>query len=190
MGWLFSVSILLFCFLKLKYTLKSESTHPTALKNEPKFSQNLVNIFGMVWIKLCAMWTFSSVFQSCTTFATPWTAACQVSLSITNVRSLLKLMSMELVMPSNDLILCCPLLLLLSESGSFPMSQFFTSGGQSIEASASASVFPMNIQDWFPLRLTGLISLQSKGLWRVFFFEHHSSKASILWCSAFFIVQL
>ena len=53
-------------------------------------------------------------------------------------------------------------------SGSFPMSQFFTSGGQSIGVSASASVFPVNSQDWFPLALTGLISLQSKGLWRVF----------------------
>ena len=53
-------------------------------------------------------------------------------------------------------------------SGSFPMSQFFTSGGQSIGASTSASVLPMNIQDWFPLGLTDLISLQSKGLSRVF----------------------
>ena len=52
-------------------------------------------------------------------------------------------------------------------SGSFPMSQFFESGGQSTGVSASASVFPMNIQDWFPLGLTGLISLQSKGVWRV-----------------------
>ena len=55
------------------------------------------------------------------------------------------------------------------ESGSFPMSQFFESGGQSIGVSASTSVLPMNIQDWFPLGLTGLISLQSKGLSRVFF---------------------
>ena len=53
-------------------------------------------------------------------------------------------------------------------SGSFPMSQFFASGGQSIGASASASVLPMNIQDWFPLRWTGWISLQYKGLSRVF----------------------
>ena len=53
-------------------------------------------------------------------------------------------------------------------SGSFPVSQFFTSGDQSIGASASASVLPMNIQDWFPLGLTGLMSLQSKGLSRVF----------------------
>ena len=73
-------------------------------------------------------------------------------------------------------------------SRSFPMSQFFASGGQSIRASASASasVFPVNIQDWFPLGWTGWISLQSKGLSRVF----SSSKASILRCSAFFMVQL
>ena len=74
-------------------------------------------------------------------------------------------------------------------SGSFPMSQFFESGGQSIGVSASASVLPVNIQDWFPLRLTGWISLLSKGLSRVFF-QYHSSKASILWHSAFFIIQL
>ena len=83
-------------------------------------------------------------------FATPWTAAHQASLSITNFRNLLKLMSIELVMPSNHLILCCPLLLLPSifpSIRSFPMSQFFTSGGQSIGVSASVSVLPMNIQD-------------------------------------------
>ena len=72
--------------------------------------------------------------------------------------------------------------------GSFPISQFFASGGQSIGVSASASVLPMNIQDWFPLGWTGWISLLSKGLSRVFW--HHHSKASILWCSALFIVQL
>ena len=70
-------------------------------------------------------------------------------------------------------------------SGSFPKSQCFASGGQSIGVSASASVLLMNIQDWFPLGWTGWISLQSKGLLRV-----HSSKAWILWSSAFFIVQL
>ena len=74
-------------------------------------------------------------------------------------------------------------------SGSFPISLFFASGGQSIGASASASVLPMNIQDWFPLRLTGLNPLHSKGLSRVFS-QHHSSKASILQRSAFFMVQL
>ena len=70
----------------------------------------------------------------------------------------------------------CPQSLPASES--FPMSQFFTSGGQSIGASASASAPPMNIQDWFPLGLAGLISLQSKELKSLL--QHHSSKASIL----------
>ena len=73
-------------------------------------------------------------------------------------------------------------------SGSFPMSQLFASVGQSIGASASASVLPMNIQDWFLLGLTGLISLQSKGLKRLL--QHHSSKASVLPCSSFSMVQL
>ena len=70
-------------------------------------------------------------------------------------------------------------------SGSFPMSQFFTSGGQRTLASASASILPMNIQDWFPLELTNWISLQSRSL-----LQHHSSKASILHHSPFFIDQL
>ena len=90
---------------------------------------------------------------------------------ITNSQSLLRLMSIKLVMPSNHLILCRPLLLRLQSfptSGSFPMSQLFASGGQSIGVSASVSVLPMNIQDWFPLGWTGWISLQSKGLSRVF----------------------
>ena len=79
----------------------------------------------------------------------------------------------------------------LPASGSFPVSWIFTSSGQSIWASASASVLPMNIQGWFLLGLTGLISLQTKGLSRVFSFQKHfNSKASVLWCSAFFTVQL
>ena len=114
---------------------------------------------------------------------TSWTAASQASLSITNSWSLLKLMSIESVMPSNHLILCHPLQC-FPESGSFLVIQFFASGGQSIGASASASVLRMNIQDWFPLGWTGWISLQSKGLTRVFsnttvqkhqFFGAHSS---------------
>ena len=95
-------------------------------------------------------------------FATPWKATCQASLSITNSWRLLKLMSIESVMPSNDLILCRPLLLLPSIFPSirvFSMSQFFASGGQSIGVSASTSVLPMNIQDWFPLGWTGWIFL-------------------------------
>ena len=103
-------------------------------------------------------------------FETPWTATCQASLSITNSRSPLKLMSIESVMPSSHLILCrpfsCPQSLPASES--FPVSQLFTSGGQSIGVSASTSILPMNTQDWSPLGWTGWISLQSKGLSRVF----------------------
>ena len=98
-------------------------------------------------------------------------------------------MSIESVMPSNHLISSSVIpfscLQFFPASGSFQMSQFFESGGKSIETSASASVLPMNIQDWFPLGLTGWISLQSKSL-----LQHHSSKASILLHSAFFIVQL
>ena len=104
-------------------------------------------------------------------FATPWTAAHQTSLSITSSWSLLKLMSNATVMPSNHLILChslLPLPAIFPRSGSFQMSQFFTSCAQSTGVSASASLAPMNIQDCFPLGWTGWISLQSKGLSRVF----------------------
>ena len=114
---------------------------------------------------------FSSVAQLCLTLCDPWTAACQASLSITNSWSLLKLMSIELVMPSNNLILChhfSSCFQSFPASGSFPMSQFFAWGGQSIGVSASASVLSMNIQDWSPLGWTGWIFLQSKGLSRVF----------------------
>ena len=100
-------------------------------------------------------------------FVTPWAAECQAFLFFTISWSLFKPMSIESVMPSNHLILCSPLLLLPSSfpaSGSFLMRWVFTSGGQRIGASASASVLPKNVQGWFPLGLTGLISLQSKGL--------------------------
>ena len=105
----------------------------------------------------------------------PMDCTCQASLSFTTSQSLLKLMSIELVMPSNQLIICCPLLLhqgLLQWVG---------------PSSSSASVLPMNIQDWFPLGLTGLISLQSKELSWVFsnttvqnhqFFSSHPSLQS------------
>ena len=126
-------------------------------------------------------------------FATPWTAACEASLSITNSRSLLKIMSIESVMPSNHLILCCPpalnlLLLLPSIFPSirvFQMNQFLASD---TGVSALPSVLPMNMQDWLPLGWTGWISLQSKGLSHLL--QHHSLKASILQHSAFFTVQL
>ena len=107
-------------------------------------------------------------------FVTPGTAACQASLSFTISQSLLRLMSIESVMPSNHLIL---FLLWFSSyflpsifpaSGSFLMSWFFSSGGQNIRALASALVLPTNFQGWFSLRSTGQISLQSKRPSRVF----------------------
>ena len=102
-------------------------------------------------------------------FAIPWTAACQASLSITNSRSLLKLMTIESVMPSNHFsstVVPFSCLQSLPASGSFPVSLFFVSGGQS--TAVLASVLPMNIQDWFPWGWTGWISLLSSGLSRVF----------------------
>ena len=104
--------------------------------------------------------------------ATPWIAARQAPLFITNSRSSLRFMFIESVMPSNHLILCRPLLLLPSLFSSIrgfsKESTLFTSGGQITKASAWASVLLMNTQDWFPLELTGLISLQSRGLLTVF----------------------
>ena len=122
---------------------------------------------------------FSSVAQSCPTLWDPMNRSTGVpgvhsrsSLrESTNSRSSLRLMSIESVMPSSHLILSRPLLLLLSI---FPSIRGFFNelvlriGGQRIGVSASSSVLPMNIQDWFPLGWTGWISLQSKGLWRVF----------------------
>ena len=104
-------------------------------------------------------------------FVTTWTAACQASLSTTNSRGLNRLMSIESMMPYNHLILRCFLLLrpsIFPASGSFPTSRLFTAGGQSIGVSALASVLPINIQGGFPLGLTSLMSLQSKGLSNVF----------------------
>ena len=117
---------------------------------------------------------FSSVQFSCSVVSDssrPHESARQTSLSITNSQSLPKPMSIESVMPSNHLILYCPLLLLPSiflNIRLFQMSQLFASGGQSIGVSASKSVLPMNTQDWSLLGWTGWISLQSKGLSRVF----------------------
>ena len=124
-------------------------------------------------------------------FAIPWNWARQASLSFTRSLSLLKLMSTELVMPSNHLTLCFPLLLLPSIFPSiriFFNELLFTSDGQSIGASASASVLPMNIQGWFHLGLTGLLYLLSKRLSRVF-------SSTTIWKhqffhSVFFMVQL
>ena len=133
------------------------------------------HIYGTIAQSLGCVWLF----------ATPWTAAHQAPLSFTISWGLLKLMSIEPVML---LAISCSAALFSSHlqsspaSGSFPMSWLFASGGQRIGASASA--LPMNIQGWFPLRLTSLISLLSQES------SHHSSKAPILWHSTFFIIHL
>ena len=128
---------------------------------------------------MCAEWMEGSLIsvQSLSRvrlFATPWTAARQSSLSITNSRSLLKLTcpsswwcqldptSLSSVFPFSSYLQSFP------ASGSFQIGQLFASSGQNIGVSASASVLPVNTQDWFPLGWTGWISMQSKGLSRVF----------------------
>ena len=100
--------------------------------------------------------------------AIPWTAAYQASLSITNSGSLLKVMSIELVMPSNHLVLCCPFSFCLLSSGCFPTSWLLASRGHSTGAFDSVSALPINIQGWFPLGWTGCISLLPKALSGVF----------------------
>ena len=120
--------------------------------NRPQFSS--VQSLSHVWL-----------------YVIPWITAHQASLSITNSQSSPKLVCIEWMMPSSHLILGHPFVLLpqyLPASGSFPMSQLFAWRGQSIGVSASASVLPMNTQDWSPLGWTGWISLQSKELSRVF----------------------
>ena len=118
--------------------------------------------------------------------ATPWITACQASLSLTISRSLPKFMSIASVMPSSHLILCtlfsfCPQS--FPAPGIFPISRQFASDDQNTGASASASVLPVNIQHWSPLRLTGLISLLSKGLAGVF-------SSTTVWRHQFFGILL
>ena len=113
-------------------------------------------------------------------FVTPLTAACQASLSITNSWSLLKLMSIEAVIPSKHLLLCHPLFLLPSlfpTVRSFPLSWFIASGGQSIGASALALILPTTRVGFFRIDWFDLLAVQGtlKSL-----FQHHCSKASIL----------
>ena len=127
---------------------------------------NLYVLFLLISICCCSVPKLCPTLCNLMDLSIPGSPASAIS------QSLLKVMSTESVMLSNHLILCHPFLLLPSifpASGSFPMGWLFASGGQSIGASASASVLPLDIQGWiFPLGLTGLISLQSKGLSRVF----------------------
>ena len=125
-------------------------------------------------------------------FATPWTAACQASLSITNAQRLLKLMSIESVMPSNHLILCCPLLLLPSV---FPSIRVFSN--ESVLRirwpkywSFSFSISPSNeYSRLISFRIDWLDLFAVQGALKSLF-QHHSLKASVLWFSAFFLVQV
>ena len=133
---------------------------------------------------------FSSVTQSCLTLCDPMTAAHQASLSITNFWSLLKLMSIELVMPSHHLILCCPLFLLPSifpsirvfSNESFLLIRWPKYWSFSISPSDDNSGLIFFRMDWLDL-------LAIQGIFKSLL-QHHSSKASILQCSAFFTVQL
>ena len=134
---------------------------------------------------------FSSVTQSCPTLCDPMnhsTPGLPVHHQLPDFTQSHVHRVSDAIQPSHRLIpfSSCPQS--LPASGSFPMSQLFAWGDQSIGVSALASVLPKNTQDWYPLGWTAWISLQSKGLSRVFF-QHHSSKASILQCSAFFMVQ-
>jgi len=123
--------------------------------------------------------------------ATPWTAARQASLFITNSRSLLKLMCIELVMPSNHLILCLPFsshLQSSTASGYFQMSQIFASGGQSMSFSFNISL-SNEYSGLISFRMDWLDLLAVQGTLKSLL-QHYSTKASILQCSAFFMVQL
>ena len=128
-----------------------------------------LNISLIAQLSLLCSRTAIQLLSSAQIFVTPWTEAHQVLLSSTASWSLLKFMSMSqwchptISFSATTFFLC---LLSFPISESFPISQLFTSGGQS--SGASASVLPMNIQDWFPLDVNGFISLQSKGLSRVF----------------------
>ena len=136
-------------------------------KNEPFYDCLILHGISHSLLQFISVQSFSHVWLP----VTPWITARQASLSITNFRSSLRLTSIESVMPSSHLIFCRPLFSCsqsLPASESFPMSQLFARGGQSIGVSALASFLPKNTQGWSPLEWTGWISLQSKGLSRVF----------------------
>ena len=136
---------------------------------------------------------FSSVAQLCLTLCDPMDCSPPGFPVHHQLQSLLKLMSIKSVMPSNHRILCRSLLPLLQSfpaSGSFSMSQPFASSGQSTEVSPSASVLPSNeYSGLISFRIDCFDPLAVQGTHKSLL-QHHSSKASILWCSAFFIVQL
>ena len=135
----------------------------------------------LIWMLASSLLLFSCL--SCVRLSDPMDCSTPGSLSFFISCNLLGLMSIESVMPSNYLILCCPLLLFPSIFLSVrDLSQLFISSGQNTGASASGSVLPMNIQGWFPFGLTGLISLLPKRLSRVF-------SSTTVWKPQFFSTQ-
>ena len=135
---------------------KAQSSWVTYSRSESEFKPNILMIPIIKSLPTISLVQFSCSVMSDSVI--PWTAAYQASLSITNSQSLLKVMSIKSVMPSNHLILCHPFSSCLQSfpaPGSFPVSQLSASGGQSIKVSASTSVLPMNTQDWSPLGCTG-----------------------------------
>ena len=197
---MWKIKDIMLLFKKKKKSWQNQWKHSVSSKNGLHI-KGLKEILGTFWwsllillLELISLWfDFSSVqlLRRVWLFATPWTAACQASLSITNYWSLPKTMSIELVMPSNHLILCCPLLLLPSI---FPSIRVF-SNESALRVrwpkywSFSFNISPTNEypglisfrMDWLDL-LAVQRTLKS-------LLQHHSSKASILWHSAFFIVQ-
>ena len=154
--WSQLLSTYLFCFLLFRQRIIKKR-----FGNPGKWSSHLSFIWFSSVHSLSQVWLF----------VIPWISAHQVSLSITNSWGLLKLMAIDWWCHptiSSSIIPFSSCLQSFPATESFTMSQFFISGGQSIGVSASASVLPMNIQNWFPLGWTGLISLQSKRLSRVF----------------------
>ena len=158
------------------------------------YQTSLMYVSKALITALISLWYSSVQFShsAVSGSATPWTAAHQASLSIANSQSLLKLMSIESVMPSNHLILCCPLLLL---SSIFP----------SIRVFYNESILHIRWPNYWSFSFSISPSSESSGLisfriaWLDFLavqgtlknlLQHHNSKASILWCSAFFTVQL
>ena len=137
----------------------------------------------------CCCCYYCSLTKSCVTLETPWTAVQQTPLSFTVSWSSLKLRSVESVMHpavSSSVAHFSSCRQSSPASGPFPVSQLLASGGQSVGASASASVLPMNIQSWTPL---GWTDTAVQGTLRSLL-QHHSFKAPVLRCSAFFMVQL
>ena len=146
-----------------------------------------------MWFAI-SMWISSVQFSRSvlSDSATPWITARQISLSITNSWSPPKFISIESLMPSNHLLLCHSLLLLPSIFPSirvFQISLLFASGGQSVGVWASTSVLPMNTQGLISFRKDWLDFLVVQGTLKSLF-QHHSSKAAILWRLAFFIASL